>query len=238
VSCSKDDDVQVDNTLSTYMVDNTLSTYILNKTIETEAVIACAGSDLDTNNVLVFYYPETGASNIRLYETVDAEVDNNKFSNYSRIEIEELPFFNGYLEKFIRNSEIEKWIVVTYELNGEIKISNPIRTKQFSRPSVWSDDVIINQETSAMPNFIWQHNAFGDNAIYFQVISDAQNNLLSGTYTFENEFQYYNTDNVVLNITIDAPPSLSIGTIYNFTLMDVSEDNWVNTIIQKAFEVQ
>lgn len=229
MSCTNDDELQL---------DNKLSTYVLNRIIETGAVIACAASDKDTNAVLVFYYPETGASDIRLYETIDAEVGKNEFSNYSEIDTEPIPFFNGYLEKIVRNSTSEKWIIVTFELNGEIKISNPIRTKQTLKPTVWSDEVVINQESSTMPKFTWENNAFGNNAIYFQVVSDAQDNLLSGTYTYENQFQYYNTFNVVLNITTQTPPALSIGTSYNFTLMDISEDNWVNTIIQKTFEVQ
>ncbi|MBN4070046.1 hypothetical protein JYT76_00010 [Olleya sp. AH-315-F22] len=228
VSCSKNDDIN----------NNSLSTYILNKTIEIGAVIACAASDEVTNDVLVFYYPETGASNIRLYETTDTEADKNEFSNYLKIETEPFPFFNGYLGKFVRDVSTEKWAIVTFELNGEIKISNPILTKHISKPSVWTEDVSINQLQTGMPNFNWTDNAFGDNAIYFQVVSDIQNNLLSGTYTFENQFQYYNTSNVVLNITTQTPTELTIGTSYNFTLMDISEDNWVNSIIQKTFGAQ
>jgi len=227
-SCSNNDDIN----------DNSLSTYVLNKTIEIGAVIACAASDEVTNDVLAFYYPVTGASNIRLYETIDAEVDKNEFSNYLKIETEPLPFFNGYLGMFVRDVSTEKWIIITFELDDEIKISNPILTKQISKPSVWTEDISIDQVQTGMPNFNWVDNAFGDNAIYFQVVSDAQNNLLSGTYTFENQFQYYNISNVVLNITTETPPELTIGTSYNFTLMDISEDNWVNSVIQKTFEAQ
>ncbi len=219
--------------------ENTLARYTLNETTETGAVIACAGSDMETNDVLVFYYPENGAIDVRLYETVDVEVDNSNFLNYTRIESEFIPFFNGTLGKFVRSLAVEKWIIVTYELNGEIKISNPIRTKQIEKPSVWNDEVTIDQDTSTMPIFNWINNAFGDNAIYFQIISDEENNLLSGTYTSENEFQYYNTSNVILNITPETPPNLTVGTSYNFTLMDVSVDNWVNLfILNKNFIAQ
>ncbi len=228
-SCTNDDELQL---------DNKLSTYVLNRTIVIGEVIACAASDTNTNDVLVFYYPEYGALNIRLYETVDDEVDKNEFSNYVIIETQPIPFFNGYLGKIVRNNTTEKWIIITFELNGEIKISNPIRTKQIVKPTVWSDKVTIDQQTTIMPKFTWENNAFGDNAIYFQVVSDTQDNLLSGTYTFENQFQYYNTTNVVLNITTETPPNLVLGSFYNFTLMDVSEDNWVNTVIEKTFEAQ
>ena len=86
-----------------------------------------------------------------------------------------------------------------------------------------------------MPQFSWATNALGDNAIYFQVISDAEDNLISGTYTTESQFQYYNTSNVVLNITQGVPPALVSNATYNFTLMDVSLDNWVNLVVQKPF---
>ncbi|WOD44445.1 hypothetical protein [Hwangdonia lutea] len=218
---------------------HTLEAYILNKPFEIGAVIACAASDENTNEILTFYYPEIGATNIRFYETENAQVDKNEFSNYTQIVIPSEPFFNGYLGKFTQSSANEKWIIVTFERQGEIKISNPIRSKQNIKPTVWNDAVSINQDVSTMPSFTWEDDAFGDNAIYFQVVSDAQNNLLSGTYTYDNHFQYYNTSNVVLNITTQlTPPPLITGNNYNFTLMDVSEDNWVNWVILKTFEAE
>jgi len=230
LSC-KDDD--------SFVNDMQLNSYVLNRAIEKGAVIACAGSDLNTNDVSVFFYPEEGSSTIKLYETNTTEVDKNDYANYSKVTAETTPLFNGYLQKFDRKLTNEKWVIVTFELDGEIKLSNPIRTKQLSKLSIWSDNVMIDQSVSTMPNFSWINNEFGDNAIYFQVVSDAQNNLISGTYTFENQFQYYNTSNVVLNITRETPPALLVGTSYNFTLMDVSEDNWVNLfILNKNFIAQ
>ncbi len=222
ISCTSDSVVDDDAILSNYIVD---------RNIEKRAVIACAGSNLDASKVLVFEYPVSGARNTKLYETATINVDESDFSNYTKVTVEGKPIFNGYLQQFDRNLNIEKWIIVTHELDGEIKISNPIRTKQFSKESNWTEEVEINQEVSTMPKFSWEKDQFGDNAIYFQIVSDAQNNLLSGTYTFESTFQYYNTSNVVLNITIATPPALSVGTQYNFSLMDVSEDNWVNLFI-------
>lgn len=228
-SCSKN----VDNEFST-----TLSSYVNEQKFELGAIIACAASEENTNNILTFFYPEEGASNIRFYETVNAEVDKSDFSNYKQTLIKSEPFFNGYLGRFTQSDSVEKWIVITFELDNEIKISNPIRSKQISKPTVWTDAVTINQSEATMPSFTWQDNAAGDNAIYFQVISDSQNNLLSGTYTNENTFQYYNTNNVILNITTQTPPNLIHDNTYNFTLMDVSEDNWVNLVVQKMFQLQ
>ena len=123
-------------------------------------------------------------------------------------------------------------------MDNEIKISNPIRTKHITKPSVWNDEITVDQTTPLMPVFNWEANAVGDNAIYFQIVSSIDNKLISGTYTLENRFQFYNTSNVVLNIT-EGIPQLANATNYNFTLMDVSIDNWVNLItLNKSFTTQ
>lgn len=229
VSCSSDNNI---------VMEQNLSAYVENKVFETSAVIACAASDEKTGHVLIFYYPEAGAEDIRLYETKSTDFNPDDFENYNQVFAKSEPFFNGHLGKYEQISENESWIIVTFELNNEIKISNPIRSKHITKPTLWNDDLVIIDSHSNMPIFQWEDNPVGDNAIYFQVISDSQNNLFSGTYTYENLFQYYKTDNVVLNVTTQTPPELVEKTSYNFTLMDVSTDNWVNWVIQKSFETQ
>lgn len=220
------------------IIENTLAEDIANKSIEKGAVIACAASEVDTNSILAFFYPKNGATDIKYYESSSANIDENDFSNYIEVSLQREPVFNGYLEKFVTNSLNEKWIIITFELDNEIKISNPIRTKHLTKPSIWNSDVTIDQSESTMPKFIWVANSVGDNAIYFEVLSDSNNNLLSGTYTYENNFQYYNLANTVLNITTQEPPVLIPGNPYNFTLMDVSEDNWVNLVVERTFIAQ
>ena len=228
ISCSNSSD---DVTVIEETILNSLAAYVENRDIEMSAVIACAASAQGTNNILAYYYIEGEGIDVRFYETETIDVANDDFSNYAQIDLKSEPFFNGALGMFTRTSEVEKWIIITYELNREIKISNPIRTKQISKPTVYQQSVVIDQRISKMPKFNWLDNAFGDNAIYFQIVSDNQNNLLSGTYTFDSNFQYYDTSNVVLNITQGIPPELSIERDYNFTMMDVSSDNWVNLLI-------
>ena len=78
-----------------------------------------------------------------------------------------------------------------------------------------------------------------ENVIYFQVISDTDNNLISGTYTIEKNFTFYDLDNVVFNITDpNANPTLEPNKTYNFTLMGVSEDNWVNLFMEKELRTE
>ena len=227
-SCSNSDDEQL----------ATLNSYIFNRTAEQGGVIACAASDADSGDLLIFYYPESGAKNIKFFQTSSLEDDGADYSYYLEAQPPHSPFFNGYLGKFTQVSANEKWVIITLELDGEIKISNPILTKQLAKPTVWNNRVTIDGAKSGMPKFNWEDDPFADNAIYFQVISNAQNDLLSGTYTYENQFQYYNINNVVLNITTQTPPKLMLNTNYNFTLMDVSLDNWVNWVVLKEFSIE
>lgn len=217
-------------------INITLQDYTNGASFETGAVIACAASDALSAEVLTFYYPEPASTNPRFYQTASINVDETDFSNYTQIVLDSSPVFNGTLRRFSQSATSDSWIIVTFELGGEIKISNPIRTKITSKPTLWSDIVSVDQTQSQMPTFSWQDNVAGDNAIYFQVVSDNQDNLLSGTYTNQNQFQYYKLDNVVLNITLNTPPVLQTGLSYNFTLMDVSLDNWVNVVtLNKSF---
>ena len=121
---------------------------------------------------------------------------------------------------------------------GEIKLSNPIRTKNLTQPSVFSNAIVINQEEALMPVFNWEANSGMNNAIFFQVLSTIDDELISGTYTYETHFQYYKTSNVVLNITDGIPPDLTLGQDYKFTIMDVSEDNWVNEVFISQFTIE
>ncbi|AXG68355.1 hypothetical protein KORDIASMS9_00570 [Kordia sp. SMS9] len=229
---------QSDDTVEAIRIENTakLSDIIANRTIENGAVIACAASDTSNTAIVnIFYYLEEGATNVQFFETNTADVDANDYSNYRKLDLPSTALFEGFIYQFTRPFAQEQWIIIAFELDGEVKLSNPIRTKNITKPTVWTDVVTVDHEVSKMPKFLWEHNANGDNAIYFQIVSTVDDGLLSGTYTFENQFQYYNTSNVVLNISEENPLELTVDNPYKFTLMDVSEDNWVNTVIQSIF---
>ncbi|WP_400076501.1 hypothetical protein [Winogradskyella sp. R77965] len=233
ISCSTEDASTLQKN------DSVLSAYIEGEIFETGAVIACAGNDiLNPDTLEIYFYPESDTSNYKLFETNSSEVDPNDFSNYTLITLSDVPFFNGYLRKFVGSFASERWFIVTFEVNNEIKISNPIRAKNNSQPTLFSNQIDINQEEPLMPLFSWDVNSEADNAIFFQVLSTVNDDLISGTYTFETQFQYYNTSNVVLNITNGTPPDLMLGQDYKFTIMDVSEDNWVNEVFISQFTLQ
>ncbi len=216
--------------------DNSLAAIVATNTIAIDTVIACASSSkLDNHIAITYVYPRVGTTGLSYYETINATVDKNNYTNYRKIDIESSDVFNGYIKKFTRSTMQEKWVIITFFEDGILHLSNPIRLKHHTKPTEFLNMVDINRKTEQMPIFLWNDGVHKDNRIYFQVVSDNKNDLLSGTYTFEKQFQYYNLENVILNITTEMPPQLHPMNSYNFTLMGVSEDNWVNLFIEKGF---
>lgn len=225
-SCQKDET----------LVEDTLAELTSAIPFKVDNVIACAStSDTDTNTIFAYFYPRPGASDFRYYETASIEDDKNDYTKYRQIDIVPTDLFNGYLKKFSRTLSQEKWVIITFLENEELHLSNPIRLKQNTKPTEFTDLLEIELATMGMPVFTWKDGIYQHNKIYFQIISDMENDLLSGTYTFDTTFQYYTLENVVLNITRDIPPVLQASQEYKFTLMGVSEDNWVNLIVEKDF---
>lgn len=188
--------------------------------------------------VSVFYYPIPGASEYKYFETDDLNANPDDFSAYKEKILEDRPVFNGYLRRFLNTpSDSEAWGRVVYFTPDSIHISNAIRLKELTKPSEFApQNVQIDLSTPTEPLFSWEDGRTAENAIYFQVVSSEAGDLISGTYTFEKNFRFYDLSNVVLNIRDVTPaPTLTPGSTYNFTLMGVSEDNWVNLIADSTF---
>lgn len=205
---------------------------------QTGTVIACASGSQNPNEVIAYVYPRPGVRDLRFFETNDATVDALDYSNYQEIDVVPQDFFNGYLNSIVREVSQEKWLILTFMEGDTLQLSNPIRLKHKSQNTIFTDDITITSAVQTMPEFNWEQNVQPSDAIYFQVVSNSSNDLLSGTYTIEPQFQYYNTQNVVLNITRDLPPPALIeGLNYGITVMGVSEDNWVNFLVSRSFLV-
>jgi hypothetical protein len=218
--------------------ENTLNAFIGNKEVVLDNVISCAASNKDDNLVSVFLFPREAATNIQYFETTNDKVDKNNFDNYFMYNYPLFDVFNGYLKKFEVESLEDKWVIISFEEDGKQHLSNPIHIKLKSKPTEYLPQNVVVDASSDMPMFTWQDGLYDDTKIYFQVVSDSGHNLLSGTYTFDKMYTYYQLDNVVLNITANTPPVLSEDEPYEFTLMGVSEDNWVNQFSSIEFHLE
>lgn len=234
-ACNDDDSVSLNNDI--------LSDYIeANNDLEMSDLIACAAGkenglfNIPTEPTSVFFYPIEGATDFRYFEAENV-ADSLDFSKYEAKELSSEPIFNGYLWKF-NNTDFdgERIGVVTYKTAGKLHVCTPIRLKTNDKPTEINANLLTVTDNGVNPIFAWEDGLIDENVIYFQVISDMDGNLISGTYTIDKQFAFYDLDNVVLNITDpDLMPMLEPNQEYKFTMMGVSEDNWVNLLIEKVF---
>ena len=229
-SCSEDTDVSIARNLQEY-IDGSSN-------VATEAVVAyAANAEANTNLTYIFYYPEAGASDIRYYELTDSALDENNFINYKRQSLDSKEVFGGKLARFSRSGDSESWCLVTYEKEGILRISDPIKLNNKTKSTEYSDAVNIDYKTTTEPNFTWEDGVIDENVIYFQVFTDEEESFISGTYTEDKFFQYYDETNVleIPKINNAIPQDLVEDEIYNFSMFALSDDNWVNLIIREQF---
>mgnify|MGYP001791455731 CR=1 FL=1 len=226
--------------------ENVLADYIeMNAALDRTDLIACAGGRpeglfADTASYIpVFFYPIEEAYDFRYFESERVD-DIQNYNHYQAKELAEAPVFRGYLRQFINPVfEGDRVGIVTYRTPGTLHVCNPIRLKLNTTPTEVNEKLVTVDERGVNPSFLWQDGQIPDNAIYFQVISDLEGNLISGTYTFDRQFTFYDLENVVLNITdTTSTPTLSPNQTYRFTMMGVSEDNWINLWIEQEFRTQ
>jgi hypothetical protein len=225
-----------------YETDN-LAVYLAeNSALERADLIACAaGTEIGLDGegkfpTSVFFYPVQGASDFRYFEATNL-ADSLDFSKYTQKFMTDSPVFNGYLWKFNNTAFIEERMgVVTFKTEGEIHVCTPIRIKTNPKPTEINPGLMTITENGINPEFNWEDGIINENVIYFQVISDQDGNLISGTYTYEKNFTFYDLSNVVLNIKdVEPAPVLLPNASYRITMMAVSEDNWVNLLCEKEF---
>lgn len=218
--------------------DNLAQFAALSSSLPTSTLIACSASaEDDSNLVFTFFYPAPGSYNFQYFETDSIVADDKDFSTYKKIELPVEEVFNGYLRRYVRTGSKESFGMVAAVHPDTYYQANPIRYKQQGKSTEWTDSVQINFDNPLQPSFSWVDGKIKENVIYFQVISNANGDLLSGTYTTDLAFTYQDSSNVVFDINRTWPQNLESGQEYKFTLMAVSIDNWVNMVIQRSFWV-
>lgn len=225
--------------------DQTLEAYVDAQPQQlTLNLIACAAGgqqgyfDDAVYPISIFFYPPPGAREFRYFETETIAVNPDDWSAYQKTALDIDPIFGGYLQRFLRAPVAQDiWCRVTFLKGDSLHVSNAIRIKFANKPTEFAPQLLtVDYSDSLQPLFSWQPGRIDEDAIYFQVVADAQQQLLSGTYTYQRQFRFYDLDNVVLNIRDVTPaPVLIAGENYSFSLMGVSLDNWVNLLIHHEF---
>ncbi len=233
-SCVKDESVPI-------IFDNTtrLSDDIQNHLYQTDAIFAFAAScELDSNVIDIFVVVEENAEDIKFYETNSANVNPGFLSNYTLLEIQPTLSSSDILWKFRHNFLREEWVIMTYRVENKIKLSSPIRIKNIIQQTQYLEDITINQEESTKPLFNWNVESYENNAFFFELMNNTEQEVLSLTLTNENRFRYFDLENVTLNLSNHIPPNLVLGDSYEFIVLDISIDNWINTVYSNNFIVE
>ncbi|OEJ99820.1 hypothetical protein [Roseivirga misakiensis] len=225
---------------------NTLAGYIeASDSDPVNELIACAlGGESNalasaSHPVSILFLPEGNASEFKYFETTGIDVDNTDFSQYNQTTLNDEPLFGGFLRYFEQSAtQNERWGIVTFVRNGAVHYSNPIRIKYSEKPTEFNNALLnIDQTDVLSPIFQWEEGRTPENVIYFHVVSDQNGDLISGTYTTERNWQFYDLSNVVLNINDVAPaPMLMSDSNYTYTMLGVSLDNWVNLVLNTSFD--
>ncbi len=224
---------------------STLQTELDNSgiSLSEEYIIACAAGMRNgfmgdvAHPVSMFFYPVEGATNFRYFESAGNNINEWDYAQYQEVIVTSVPGFNGYLRRFPLKKANNRWGIVTYEVNGKTRICDPVHIKVDFQQTVWSPNRITITEIGLTPEFKWQPYPIFENVIHFNVVSDSNKNLISGTYTADTNWNFYDLSNVTLNIRdVNPVPSLDSNSTYTFTLISVSDDNWVTTFGQKEFK--
>jgi len=232
-SCKRDQANDILSDLELYVEENS--------DLTTDFLIACATGDTSTfgnesSPISVFYYPISGSSDPHLFISKVGISDSSDISQYSEQTYPSLDVLNGKLKRYTCPNLSDVWAIVTYNSPGKVHISDPVKIKYHSNPTAFIDSIVNINEVGVNPEFSWISESEPNNVIYFEVVSDTLGNIISGTYTIDKFWDFYDTSNVVLNIHETVPaPFLAPNETYEFTLMGVSEDNWVYTAAIKRF---
>ena len=237
LSCTQSDDLRV-NSLGSYIDEH-------KEWLPFDQLVACAAGgqsgflDDPEAPLSMFFYPKLYSTNFRYYETVGSEQDSGDLNVFlAREDVGIEPLFNGFMARFpLAAPGEDKWARVSFVSNDTLWYCKPVRIKYHEKPSLFDPNLVaIDIDQQSQPSFAWEQEDDLDNIIYFQIVVDQRGDALSATYTTDKNWSYYNLQNVVFNVTRPGPTlPLEANKTFDFILMGISEDNWVNTLSKKTF---
>ncbi|MFK8046375.1 MAG: hypothetical protein AB8B72_12840 [Crocinitomicaceae bacterium] len=186
-----------------------------------------------------FYFEKpSDAFDLRYFATKDVKKTDalKYYKPVNKLPMGDSPAFNGGLRRTgVGDASIEKKVVLTYKTAGKIHISEPVLVKQSTAPTEYNDDLLIVKESGITPYFEWQDGGSEVlNQRYFLVISDSIENLISGIYTTNKNFEFYDSSSVIESLAISTA-ELQPNSKYIATVFGISDFHWVNFVARKAF---
>jgi hypothetical protein len=188
--------------------------------------------------ISIFFYPIGNPEEFKYFESNKYTTNLNDLTIFFEKPLELRSEFNGYLMRFLHTGiDFPRWGRITYKKNGMIYISSPVSVNSLTDSSEYFPGVAdIDLSVPGSPFFSWERDTIAGTSSYFEIVSDLSGNLISGTFTNDKHFRFYDLSNVILNIhDVSPPPILSPGTTYRFTVMGIGHDYWVQMVYDTIF---
>jgi len=186
----------------------------------------------------MFFYPKLFSTNFKYYETEGEVSDTGNLSLYLEKDVTWEPLFNGFMARFpLARPDTDRWARVSFVSNDTLWYCKPVRLRINEDPTVFSPGLVeVNISDDFQPDFSWPNANDPNTIIYFQIVVDERGDAVSATYTTDTNFTFYETNNVVFNVTRPGPVlPLVPDQDYSFVLMGISAINWVETIASATF---
>ena len=195
-----------------------------------------------TKPVNVIFYPIEDAVDFRYYETNSLQEDPENLILFNEKSYDLLPVFNGEFRKFVSDvSEYEAYGRVVVRTLNNIHISKAIQIESGTIQTEYNNSLVrIDTSAGSNPSFTWRDGLRPGNVKYFQGVVNPMGDLMAGTFTEGNSYQYKDFSTVIetLHLISDPLPDLEAGINYRFVLMGISATNWVNMIADTSFTVK
>lgn len=239
-ACKPDDPVDAERTLREYIKDEGDPIIQLDTILAFATELVPRFMENTRHPMSVFFYPPENSTDFRYFETNRMTSNTNDLSTFYEKEFQLRPEFNGYLMRFLHDGiQFPRWGRISCKKDGQIHISPIIAINNMSDSTIhFPEPVFIDFSVPVEPRFSWFNDTVSGTSLYFQLISDESNDLISGTFTYDRYFHFYYLSNVIKNIRPVVPhPELSPGQAYTFTLMRLNQIQWVRFITDTTFQI-
>ncbi|MDA9773425.1 hypothetical protein N9B82_00595 [Saprospiraceae bacterium] len=197
-------------------------------------LVACAASP-ENSDISTYIWHKTiaNATDLRLWYS---DTYTQVLADYEEEELSNSSLFQGFMGRFDSQKKSGAYIV-SVNVDEAFIHSKPIEILSETQSTIWGPPVFVDQTKPLEPRFDWQPSTFDSESIYFHLLVNTdQDDAISATYSYDPYFQFYDTTNVVFNVTEKLNPTLEAERNYQLTLMQVSGNNWVSAVTARTFD--
>lgn len=239
-ACKEEDTDEAGYSLRSYIKDNG------DPVIQMDSILAYATESIPSfmentgDPISVFYLPPENSTEYIMFESDKYSINVNDLTTFYEIALESRTEYDGAFVRFLHPAlEFPRWARISCKKNGQILISNAFLINTMSDSTKYCPGLVeIDFDQLTQPLFSWYNDSIPGTSMYLQIVATADQEMLSGTFTTDQYFQFYVLDNVIRNIHDVSPsPVLTKGQTYSFTVLGMGADYWVEMVSDSTFHI-